>query len=377
MELIKNIKDIYDYRTGQVNIEKDMIKKAIDASYNMLPLNSFIRVTGFHVPDIMDLNCIMQLKLKIPVLITEQLIRSFGYSGELRKQKECLLKLIKAHNLPFIQMSNTEYKKFTCPPEGTRNNDEKEEPDALSDLYPPLVNPNGKAVHIFMMSRDLNKLMMVVNTPKGDIMREFCQTLTELFDLYVSYQFQYQSQQVTIKDKRIDELMCEMKNQTNMIENQTRKIDDLHDLNEEMHGNLEVSSDQVKKIAAKLDVATDERAPKTKSIIKHGKFMLLRLNDPESDWSYYAIRAQPAAAKVRLETVQGNFPDLTIDIQIEYQPNAINLFNLIKEKIAVRDGKIEYKGNYISLLGAYTHEQFLADIYAMDEAEKSVVVKKA
>jgi hypothetical protein len=228
-----------------------------------------------------------------------------------------------------------------------------------------------------MMSRDLNKLMMVVNTPKGDIMREFCQTLTELFDLYVSYQFQYQSQQVTIKDKRIDELMCEMKNQTNMIENQTRKIDDLHDLNEEMHGNLEVSSDQVKKIAAKLDVATDERAPKTKSIIKHGKFMLLRLNDPESDWSYYAIRAQPAAAKVRLETVQGNFPDLTIDIQIEYQPNAINLFNLIKEKIAVRDGKIEYKGNYISLLGAYTHEQFLADIYAMDEAEKSVVVKKA
>ena len=68
---IKNINDVYKHHNAQLQIRDNMIKKAIDASYNMLSLNEFIIKSGFEMPDIMDLKNIMQFKANSYVIIAE------------------------------------------------------------------------------------------------------------------------------------------------------------------------------------------------------------------------------------------------------------------------------------------------------------------
>lgn len=239
MELIKNIDDVYTYYNKQRDIKANTIKKAINASYNMLTLDEFVEVSEFKMPDIGELNCIRQLKAGVPVLITKQMVKAFGYSGTYSDQKRNLLKLIKSHKLSYTLLTNAEYKQFMSDFEA------REESDLPQDLYPVLSNV-GRSTHILMMPRDLNKLMMVVNTNKGDVMREFCQTLAELFDLYLKYQSEYKSQQLTIKDKRIDELLSNVKEMR-------ADIKDMHsDVNELKKGVKDMHSD-LKEMNANLD----------------------------------------------------------------------------------------------------------------------------
>jgi hypothetical protein len=356
MEIIKNISDVRNHFYKQLSIKRNMIRKAIDASYNMLDLNDFVNAAGFELPDVMELNCIRQFKADIPVLITRKLIESFGYKGEFKKQKENLIKLIEAHNLPYIKMTNEEYKKFVSPICGAEKKDE--DSDFPSDIYPLFSTKDYKLIHILMMPSDLNKLMMVVNTPKGDIMRTFCQTLSELFDLYVNYQSEYKSKQLSIKDAKIDELLKSSKEQTALMK-------DIRTEQEEQTNMLDSMVD-------KLDKATDERAPRTRSIVKHGRFMLVKLNKKGHSWEYYVIRAQRTNATQSYKNIAEKFPGNEIILDIEYQPNAINLFNLIKEELRKNRAVIKVTGNYIKLAAEYTHEMFLTDIDLINEDRKDV-----
>lgn len=183
---IKNIGDVYKYYNDQLRIRDNMIKKAIDASYNMLTLDEFIRASEFKMPDIMDIKNIMQFKANIPVLITKQLIQAFGYSGDLQKQKQSLIKLIKSHNLPYIKLNNEEYVEFT-----TMASINDENSDLSDDLYPILKNAHGKSTHILMMPDDIDKLMMVVNTQRGRITRENFLRIKDLLKIYLEYQCRY------------------------------------------------------------------------------------------------------------------------------------------------------------------------------------------
>jgi Protein of unknown function (DUF3627)/MSV199 domain len=83
-------------------------------------------------------------------------------------------------------------------------------------------------------------------------------------------------------------------------------------------------------------------------------------------WDYYVIRAQKNSAtrayKSRLEVV----------IDIEYQPNAINLFNHIKESLRNERKVVRITGNYIKLLKNYSHENFHEDVKQIDNEKKDV-----
>jgi len=187
---IKNIYDVYNYYTTQTKIKNNMIDEAIKVSYNMLSLDEFIKETKFKIPDIMDIANIKCYHADIPILMTRQLIESFGYSGEFKNQKVALMKLIKAHNLPYIKLNNEEYKNFTCL-DGAQTEDTVsyniQNIDIIS-LYPSLVKVNGKSTHIMIMPRDLKILMMVVNTPRGKIVRENFLLIEELLRAYLEYQ---------------------------------------------------------------------------------------------------------------------------------------------------------------------------------------------
>jgi len=360
---INNINDVYTYYENQLKIKNDMIDRAIKASYNMLSLDDFIKETGFIIPNIMDLGNIRCYHADIPVLITRQLIESFGYSGELKTQKIALLKLIRAHNLPYIQLNNEEYKNFTSslqpPRKGSLNSHFNQDID-IKSLYPQLGKVNGKATHIMMMPRDLNKLMMVVNTSKGDLMREFCQILTELFDLYLNYQNSYKSQQIAIKDKRIDELLEKM-------DSSIKKLDDMKE-------DLSVNQEILLEINNKFEIAVDDRAPKTKSVCKRDKVMIIEINKDGYPWKYYIIRVQHGSLNRTLKKLKIKYPNYTELITIPYQPNGINFYNLVKEKLEKEDHKIVVNRNEIKLRVGYTREQFIQDIRDLDMSKKDIEI---
>jgi Protein of unknown function (DUF3627)/MSV199 domain len=365
MDHIKNISDVYANYETQLKIKDNMIKRAIDASYNMLTLEAFIEATELKMPDIMELNNIRCYKANIPVLFNEKLIEAFGYSGTIQKQKQNLIKLINSHKLPYLLLDNDGYDKFiTYTPKGIRKDGINF--NLTEDLYPVLNNPNGKSTYVLMYPRDLNKLMMVVNTSKGDLMREFCQILIDLFDLYQDYQNQYNSQQLKIKDKKIDKLI-------NTMNEMNGKLDDIRDKNDELLDNNEELLKDNKKILKKLDISTDDRVHRSESRGKQEHFILIKLNREDFVWSYYVLRIQRRSINSRIKSKQRDFPNLEILVDIHYQPNSKNLFDRIQKSL--RDlNNISVKGNYLNLGVNFTEENLLEAVRDIDEEKKVLPV---
>ena len=115
-------------------------------------------------------------------------------------------------------------------------------------------------------------------------------------------------------------------------------------------------------VVAKLDIVVDERAPKTRDTDKRTKFKLVRLNDPRQPQDYYCVRAQAARATGQCERLVLRHPQAEVVLDFD-QPNAMNLFNLVKEKLGPErsDGLppvIRCDHNHVRLVNGCTHEEF-------------------
>ncbi len=144
------------------------------------------------------------------------------------------------------------------------------------------------------------------------------------------------------------------------------------DLLTEMKEEQEAQTEILEEMTDRLDYATEERAPKTESEAKQGKFILVKLNRPGYTWHIHAIRSQTVNVKRSYDKVRREFPNCETVLSIDYQPNAVNLFNLIKEKLRNEQHNIEVAGNKIKLRAGYTYEQFLADVREIDANKKEI-----
>jgi hypothetical protein len=190
---IKDARDAYAFAAIQARAEQDMIQKAINSSYSLLSLNGFIRVTGYALPDVEDLGCIMQPKSHFPVLLTEKIVGLFGYKGKPNQQKNKLLDLIKSHKISHLLLNNEEYEEFSRANTISSDDDPEGKYDDISQTYPPSVNPNGRSIHILMLPVDIKKLLMMVKTEKGDLIRTFFCELIHVRELYMRYEKGFKS----------------------------------------------------------------------------------------------------------------------------------------------------------------------------------------
>jgi hypothetical protein len=301
-KLTENIKSLYIQKNNE---KEEMLQKAIahtQSVQGVLSIREFIDKTGFKLDEIMSLDIMWNTFQKnIPIYITDDLIKMFGYKGPLIDQKKNLLKLVKKYNIPIVQLTNDEYKEFTQGPETLRNIDnpaeETKQDFNISDLYPEITKAQLKSrpLHTLIMPRDLKKLWLVVNTSNGNSIREYVITLEELFNLYLEYQSIYKSHSIEIKDKKIDELIEELKGNTKLLK----------DMREEQ----EVQTDSLNEVVEKLDKATYERAPKTKSLAKQGRFIIAEIKSPESSWTHYVIRAQQTTAVKAFDKINNDCKD--------------------------------------------------------------------
>jgi hypothetical protein len=299
----------------------------------------------------------------IPIYVNNDLIKVFGYKGLINDQKRHILNLVKKYNISVIQLKNEEYEEFTHDVRSMPNNSPNHENTQylpIENLYPKITTEQlkSKPLHTLIMPKDLKKLWLVVNTSNGDKIRDYVIALDDLFNLYLEYQSKYKSQQLTIKDKKIDELLYEVRDMNNTLR--------------EMKQEQEVQTEVLDEVVDKLDRATDERAPRTRSASKQGQFLLIELNSPVSPWQYYVIRAQKGSIKQTYTKLLEKFPNCAIKLKINYQPNAVNLFNLIKEELRNVRKVIRVSSNYIKLASDYTKEQFIEDVKKINAEKKDV-----
>jgi hypothetical protein len=337
-----------------------MIQKAINHGVGMLHINDFIKVTGFELNEILPVDTMWNtFQRGIPIYITNELIAAFGYKGELKKQKANLLKLIRKYDIPIVRLDNKNYENFIRTPERPYATD-------TQIFYPEIDKSRGKTLHYLIMPHDFKKLLIVVDTENGKLAREYVVKLDDLFHLYLKYQIEYEKNRNYIAEKHYNRTLAEMKEikqaLTQKLDEQSQKIDDMKET-------IEVQHEVLEEVNSKLDKSTDERAPRTKNTSKHEKFVIAKISSSGESNVYYSIRCQNTIIKRTIKKLKTKYPHMITIIEISYQPNSKNLYNLMKENLA---DKIIVKGNVIHLTNNYREEEFIQDIQALDSLKKEI-----
>jgi hypothetical protein len=359
--------------------KEQMIQKALDKGLGMLLFSEFIKTTGFKLKEILSSDMMWNtFKRDIPIYITDELIRIFGYKGELKIQKLSLMKLIKKYDIPIIQMNNDEYNKFTSSLQATPNNEEKDinnqNNDSLNlvEIYPKITKAQlkSKPTHNFIMPRDLKRLFLVVDTENGDKAREYMISLEEAFTLYTTYQIKYENNIRLIAEKHFEK--------ESKLHEETRKL--FRETKAELKENrielqntretLDETNDRLDDLRDKLDIASDQRVLPTSNRKLREKFILLRLNDEDDTvFDYYVIRCQTRAIKKAIQKIREVYPEAERILTITCQPNSKNLYNRIKEELA---NNIEVYKNYISPYNM-SHARFIKRIREINEERYDLI----
>jgi Protein of unknown function (DUF3627) len=151
-------------------------------------------------------------------------------------------------------------------------------------------------------------------------------SLEKLIKSYTKYQLYYQRYEGAMLIIKQDELINELK--------------EMRIEQKEMRMEQHVQTEMLENMTTKLDVATDERAPRTESITKYERFILMKLNKKASPWDYCVIGRQRSSANQALKDKREMYKQLEVVIDLDYQTNAINLFNLIKQEIGKKQNLI-------------------------------------
>ena len=436
-----------------------------------LSLHEFMNATGIKMDKYLVDKFYHSIKEDIPIYLDNELIKWCGYSGELKIQKQNLIKLIKKLNVPIIEMNNDEYEKFrnnvcsqttfkkkpssidttrnTCnintqnehndvsknnmlkqhPFEKIRNtcnintqneyndvsknkydnesdNESGNESDNESDnesnndmfdtdfykVYPEVDRSNGKnrTKHILIMPDDFRMIVMMLHTSRGLQVCKYYIELEKLIKYYVNYQLQFVSRReellkIDLKESRemykkaeadrtkaeadrtkaeIDRIQAnsdrrELQITLNNVQNE---LTDLHDL-------VEDSNEEIQNLTNNLNIATEDRVPKTERRSLRERFVLMQLHDTDPEvHEYYVIRAQIRSVNAAINRITLRFPNAIQVLTIFSQPNAGNLYSRIKERL---NDFIEYTGNYISPI-ELTHNQFIRRIHRINNERRNV-----
>jgi hypothetical protein len=392
---IQNVVDLYN-ETKQA--KQAMVERALrDPSLAMLHIDEFIQVIGFELSNVLPFEVMWNsFRQDIPIYVTDNLVKIFGYKGDIREQRRRIMLHVANYGIPVIQLSNKAYNEFTCGYSPTRESCEVD----MSTFYPQFESSQrtGRTKHTLIMPRELKKLLMNVNTLTGKRVCEYMVRLDELFELYLLYQKTRETRLRDLTDQyfrdeklrheqtmacfreekeRHDQTMLCFKNaERQRIEDRERheqEIREAKERHEETMSEFDEVKDILEDVSYQLNTAVEERAPRTIDTTKHESFVLARLNNPEDPVvKYYAVRNQVASIKTTLRRLKIKYPDMEVLVDIGYQPNSKNLFNLMKENLMVKDKKICVKANNVLLTNGYTEKELVADILLLDESKRDV-----
>lgn len=342
----------------------------IALSYNhLLTINEFIEETKYNIDAFTIDRFWSNLNEDMPLYLDENLLQWCGFIGEERYRKKSLARVLSGfvESVDYWVFTNDEYLEWHSGHSNITN-------------YPHPDNFKGKGKstikHIILTVTCFKELIMILHTKKAKQVRRYYLELERLYFTYTKYTVMFRERQIKCKDTKIDLLIMQMsdiikenKIQTHKIDIQTKNLERVLQLNED--------------IAEKLDIATDERAPKSEDVKKHEMFILMQLNNRRYNYAYYVLCRQKESIQDGLDNILKRHPNASEALRIEYQPNSKNLFQLIKDGLR-SSGKVSVRYNNIDLgfvidengeRRAYTHDEFIEDIKQLD-ADKKLVPNK-
>lgn len=352
----------------------------------MLTIKEFIEMSKFPIDSFMVDNFFNNLNDDIPVYVNNELIEWCGFNGkDFDKRKELFVKILKQFEkgIDFWCLTNIEYSHYYQ--KSIPHNQGIEKGDigkSINYPHPTTFTGKNKTKHIILTTNCFKMVLMMLNTKKAKEIREYYLALEKLIKVYSKYQYyqkKYENELLKISN---DELHRKVDSLIDKLEDTHNKLKDTHNKLEETHNVLEHTRDELKEtredlsahqeilteINHKFDVATDERAPRTTSIRKRDKFIILKINDPNYQWQYYVVRIQHGACNAVLKRLRLKYPRYTEFMTIKYQPNSVNFFNLMKEKLP----RITVNRNEVKLEVGYNEAQFRRDVQDLDISKKEV-----
>jgi len=236
-------------------------------------------------------------------------------------------------------------------------------------------NRGGKNKKTYLLKpKAFKKLLIDINDHKQRLrFIEYYLMLEECISYYNTYQIQYQEKLLSGRDIRIDEILKENKEQS-------KKIDDLlnfakdtkvqnNDLNEninDLHEKLDETNEHLEDIKEKLDSATDDRVPKPKDLKNTNSFILFQI----SLTKFYILKCQRRSIKTSIKKLNVKYKSLIEILNIDYNPNTINLFQRLKEELT---NNLKFKNSEIELK-KLTKEDLIRKINYLNDNKKNVNV---
>ena len=135
-----------------------------------------------------------------------------------------------------------------------------------------------------------------------------------------------------------------------------KKLDKADYANEELQNTLEV-------VVTRLEIVADEIVKPSKRIEVHEQFVIMKLNDNNSEHSFKAFCSQNRGIGQAKNRILREHPNATVFLEITPSPNSKNFLHNLKDLYGDKDKdpKLKIHYNYITLLND-TIEQDLYDM---------------
>ena len=174
------------------------------------------------------------------------------------------------------------------------------------------------------------------------------------------------------KNDKIDELMKKLDKQHAESQEKidrllhknkkvSRKLTVVKEHAEDLSNKLTDVQEQNDKLLDKIDKISEDRVVNAPDDMDKHVFIVMRDDSDEAERSkkYYAIRTKRRTSKTAIKKYRLEHTDSTILINIEYNPNSINLWDRVRAKLSK---KIRIRVNYFGLKSGYTEHQLKEDI---------------
>lgn len=153
----------------------------------------------------------------------------------------------------------------------------------------------------------------------------------------------------------------------NVITEKQSKIDILIESNKEIHKDLKETKEYTKKISNQNE-ELGEKIDKLRKgyVIERNSnpcFVLIN-NRTNNKYNYHTIRIDNKAKNYAIKKYFNKYPRSKIVLDINYNPNSINLLQRIKSELTEM---VEFKRNDLCLINGYTEKNLIREIKKIDK----------
>ena len=134
------------------------------------------------------------------------------------------------------------------------------------------------------------------------------------------------------------------------------KLDKADNANEELQNTLDV-------VVTRLEIVAEEIVKPSKRLELHEQFVVMKLNDPKSDYSFKVFCSQNRNVAKAKNNILKQHRDATVFLEITPSPNSKNFLHNLKDLYGIDSNnvKLNIHYNYISLING-TLENELCDM---------------